>query len=262
MQQPLQQLQQQAPGSRRAVLGLGAALLAAQIAPARAEEPAPAPLPQQPALPPMKVLRDDTLAYEFEYPAETAAGKPLPLLLSRKPERYSSAAPLTADARQRIVCELADLIDAVTVSVTVGPPSGILKGRTPDQWTARQVAEQVLIDRSTARITTGQRVSLNSVEEASRQERDGLPYFVFEHVSQGSPTLRTATLETYRHALAVTAVRPGLDGSPYLYTLNMSCPQELWGDLEAAFQRGVDSFRLLPPSSKYVAPDQDPWRFF
>lgn len=80
---------------------------------------APAPLPQQPALPPMKVLRDDTLAYEFEYPAETAAGKPLPLLLSRKPERYSSAAPLTADARQRIVCELADLIDAVTVSVTV-----------------------------------------------------------------------------------------------------------------------------------------------
>jgi len=42
----------------------------------------------------------------------------------------------------------------------------------------------VLIDRSTARITTGQRVSLNSVEEASRQERDGLPYFVFEHVSQ------------------------------------------------------------------------------
>lgn len=43
---------------------------------------------------------------------------------------------------------------------------------------------QVLIDRSTARITTGQRVSLNSVEEASKQERDGTPYFVFEHVSQ------------------------------------------------------------------------------
>lgn len=72
-----------------------------------------------PALPPMKTLRDDTLAYEFTYPAATAAGKPLPLVFSRKPERYSSAAPLTADARQRIVCELADLIDAVTVSVTV-----------------------------------------------------------------------------------------------------------------------------------------------
>lgn len=67
----------------------------------------------------MKSLQDDTLAYSFEYPAATASGKPLPLLFSRKPERYSSAAPLTADARQRIVCELADLIDAVTVSVTV-----------------------------------------------------------------------------------------------------------------------------------------------
>ncbi len=43
--------------------------------------------------------------------------------------------------------------------------------------------------------------------------------------------------------LSYAAVRPGLDGSPYLYTLNMSCPQELWGDLEAAFQRGVESFR-------------------
>jgi hypothetical protein len=31
--------------------------------------------------------------------------------------------------------------------------------------------------------------------------------------------------ETYRHALAVTTTRPGLDGKPYLYTLNMSCPQ-------------------------------------
>ncbi len=39
VQQLQQQRQQQAAGSRRAVLGLGAALLAAQIAPARAEEP-------------------------------------------------------------------------------------------------------------------------------------------------------------------------------------------------------------------------------
>lgn len=39
VQRPQQQRQEQAAGSRRAVLGLGAALLAAQIAPARAEEP-------------------------------------------------------------------------------------------------------------------------------------------------------------------------------------------------------------------------------
>lgn len=68
----------------------------------------------------MKRLQDDTLAYAFEYPAATASGRTLPLVFSRKPERYSSAAPLTADARQRIVCELADLVDSVTVSVTVG----------------------------------------------------------------------------------------------------------------------------------------------
>lgn len=72
---------------------------------------APAPL--------MKVVQDDTLAYAFEYPAATSSGRPLPLIVARKPERYSSAAPLTADARQRIVFELADLVDAVTVSVTV-----------------------------------------------------------------------------------------------------------------------------------------------
>lgn len=39
------------------------------------------------------------------------------------------------------------------------------------------------------------------------------------------------------------AVRPGSGGGLFLYTLNMSCPQELWPDLEAAFAAGVDSFR-------------------
>jgi hypothetical protein len=43
----------------------------------------------------------------------------------------------------------------------------------------------VLIDRSTGRMTTGQRVSLNSVEEASVQRgEDGTLYFFFEHVAQ------------------------------------------------------------------------------
>lgn len=54
-------------------------------------------------------------------------------------------------------------------------------------------------------MTTGQRVSLNSVESAAKAEKGGLPYFVWEHVAQGSPTLRTtAAKETYRHSLAVT----------------------------------------------------------
>lgn len=51
-------------------------------------------------------------------------------------------------------------------------------------WVPKAVAEQVLVDRSTGRITSGQRVNLNSVESAGEEERDGLRYIVFEHVSQ------------------------------------------------------------------------------
>ena len=52
------------------------------------------------------------------------------------------------------------------------------------------MAQQILIDRSTGRMTTGQRVSLNSVEAAAAEQRGGSDpaaastYFVFEHVSQ------------------------------------------------------------------------------
>lgn len=49
-------------------------------------------------------LRDGLLAYEFQYPT-SLRGQPLPIIQSRRPERYSSAAPLTADARQ--ACALA-----------------------------------------------------------------------------------------------------------------------------------------------------------
>lgn len=65
-----------------------------------------------------KSLTDRILAYSFKYPVEVGDFK-LSLVLSRKPERYSSAAPLTADARQRIVAELVDLRHSVTISVTV-----------------------------------------------------------------------------------------------------------------------------------------------
>lgn len=209
-----------------------------------------------------KYLKDQTLAYSFEYPVVTTSGAALPLVLSRKPERYSSAAPLTADARQRIVCELVSLKDAVTLSVSVGPPAGSLRTTKQEDWTARQVAEQVLVDRSTGRVTSGQRVSLSSVEDAFFVEKNGIQYCVYEHISQGSPTLLNAENETYRHARAVTVARPGLDGQTFLYTLNVSCPQDKWGDLQEPFQKAVDSFTLIEPGKEYVPPNQDPWRFF
>ncbi len=146
-------------------------------------------------------------------------------------------------------------------------------------------------------------MSLNDVERAEAEVRDdGGRYIVYEHLSQGSPTLlenerkevrprclpahtRTHTrthmhtrtehthththmhvhtrvtqmqnstratgggapartcfflcvcvcVQTYRHALAVTAMRPDSQGMPYLYTLNMSCRQAMWDDLQPLF---------------------------
>ena len=46
----------------------------------------------------------------------------------------------------------------------------------------------MVMARSTARVSTGQRVSLNSIEEASKEERDGHMYWVYEHLSQVSVT--------------------------------------------------------------------------
>ncbi|KAK9839951.1 hypothetical protein WJX74_001041 [Apatococcus lobatus] len=211
-----------------------------------------------------KELKNDILAYRFQYPVQTSSGQKLDLIFSRPPERYSSAAPLTADARQRTVAELLDLRNSVSVSVSVGPPSGKLKGRQPDDWKAKEVAETILADRSTARVTTGQRVALNQIETSSRQDREGQMYWLFEHSSQGSPNSQQTveSKESYRHALAVTGMRPGLKGTPYLYTLNLSCPEERWDELLPYYQQAIDSFRLVQPNQGYVPPDKDPWRFW
>jgi hypothetical protein len=47
-----------------------------------------------------EVLTDPILAYEFKYPTESLSGTPIRMVLAHVPEKYSSAAPLTADARQ------------------------------------------------------------------------------------------------------------------------------------------------------------------
>jgi hypothetical protein len=265
------------PAGRREALGL---LLAAGAAlalprPAAADEPEPAAAAPAPAAPApaagaarFERFSDATLAYAFDYPVATAAGRALPLALSRRPERYSSAAPLTADARQRVVAELVSLAEGVTVSVCVGPPPPALRAIEEDAWTARAVAEAVLADRSTARVTSGQRVSLAAVEAAAAVVRPapdatvGPRAFFYDAVSQGSPTARTSARETYRHAVAATAVRRGAGGGPFLVTLTLACPDELWGELEGPFRAAAASFELAAPGEGYVAPDTDPWRFF
>ncbi|GBF87690.1 hypothetical protein Rsub_00401 [Raphidocelis subcapitata] len=250
--------------SRRAALLLaaGGAALLPQLPQLLAAGPARAAEAAVAAPEGLKAFSDRTLAYSFFYPATTASGTPLSLVLTRPPEKYSSAPPLSADARQRIVCELFDLRRFVTVSLTVGPVSGALKGRPQEEWTPKEVALTVLIDRSTARLSTGQRTALNDVEEAHREDRGGQAFYVYEHASQGSPTSYDKSQETFRHALAATTVRAGLDGTPYLYTLNLSCPETLWEDLLPRFKQSLEGFRLDATTRDYIPPDKDPWKFF
>lgn len=68
--------------------------------------------------------------------------------------------------------------------------------------------------------------------------------------------------ETYRHSYAVTGYRPALDGTPFLYTLNLSCPQQLWDDMEPGFKQAIDSFRLPTPGRDFIDPEKNPWLFF
>ena len=46
------------------------------------------------------------------------------------------------------------------------------------------MAESVLADRSTSRVSAGQRVSLNTVENAVQEKREGQLYFVYDHITQ------------------------------------------------------------------------------
>ena len=73
-----------------------------------------------------ETLSDTTLAYRFQYPVLTDDGRQLSWVTTREPTRYNSAAPLSSDARQRIVCEVANFKGPLTLSLTVGPPPPVL----------------------------------------------------------------------------------------------------------------------------------------
>eukprot|EP01018_Ginkgo_biloba_P037292 Gb_00451 [translate_table: standard] len=108
---------------------------------------------------------------------------------SRKPERYSSAAPLSADARQRIVSERLDVKDNLVISVSIGPPNyRFLTSKDKNTWEAKDVAESVLSDKSTSRLTTGQRVAETSLIDAHGDKIAGEPYWYYEYLAQKSPT--------------------------------------------------------------------------
>ncbi|KAF5726213.1 hypothetical protein HS088_TW23G00954 [Tripterygium wilfordii] len=113
----------------------------------------------------MVPLVDEINAYAYSYPVEMPSNKFLfKWVESRKPERYSSAAPLSPDARLRIVSERVDIVDNLIISVSIGPPnSQFIRSKDKSTWTAKDVADSVLSDKSALRVTSSQRLAESSV---------------------------------------------------------------------------------------------------
>ncbi|GAB2233474.1 hypothetical protein Drorol1_Dr00002697 [Drosera rotundifolia] len=207
----------------------------------------------------MAELVDVINAYTYLYPVERPSKKfAFKWVESRKPERYSSAAPLSPDARLRIVSERVDLIDNIIISVTVGPPnSQFLKSPDKSTWNAREVADSVLSDKSALRVTTSQRLAESSVLDAHSSKVNGEPYWYYEYLVRKSPTQMSRGANNFRQYVACTAERDG-----YLYTLNASTLSMQWDTMGPILKQTVDSFHLLPPTDDYVPPFKDPWRFW
>ncbi|KAM0881844.1 hypothetical protein ACQ4PT_032683 [Festuca glaucescens] len=207
----------------------------------------------------MAMLVDETNAYSFLYPVQVPGKKSsFRWVESRKSERYSSAAPLSPDARQRIVSERLDMINNAVISVSIGPPSSrFLPSKDKTTWAAKDVADCVLSDKSSLKVTASQRMAESSVLDAHTTDVDGQPYWFYEYIVRKSPTKSAPEPNLFRHNVACTAERDG-----YLYTLNASTLSKQWESMGPLLQKAVASFHLLPPTEKYVPPYQDPWRFW
>nr|XP_043637708.1 psbP domain-containing protein 5, chloroplastic [Erigeron canadensis] len=207
----------------------------------------------------MGPIVDDLNAYSYQIPLEMPSRKfSFKWVESRKPERYSSAAPLSPNARLRIVSERVDFIDNLILSITIGPPNPIfLKSTDKSTWNAKDVADSVLSDKSALRVTTTQRMAESSVLDAHTSEIDGEPYWYYEYLVRKSPTKTVQDSNIFRHYLAASVERDG-----FLYSLNASTLNKQWDMMGPVLEKTVNSFRLLPPSANYVPPGKDPWRFW
>ncbi|KAL8139225.1 hypothetical protein V2J09_005246 [Rumex salicifolius] len=207
----------------------------------------------------MSPIVDDLNAYTYLCPVELPSKKfAFKWVVSRKPERYSSAAPLSPDARLRIVSERVDIVDNLIISVSVGPPnSTFLKSKDKGTWTAKDVADSVLSDKSALRVTSSQRMAESSILDTHSSDIDGQPYWYYEYMVRKSPTRSFQESNVFRQYIASTAERDG-----FLYTLNASTLSKQWDVMGPVLKKTVESFRLLPPTDNYVPPFKDPWRFW
>lgn len=202
---------------------------------------------------------DDINAYTYSYPLELPSKKRVfKWVESRKPERYSSAAPLSPNARLRIVSERVDFIDNLIISVTIGPPNPeFLKSKDKSTWKAKDVADSVLSDKSALRVTSTQKLAESSILDAHSDEVDGERYWLYEYLVRKSPTKSARESNNYRQYVASTAERDG-----FLYTVNASTLSKQWELMGPIVKSTVNSFRLLPATENYVSPSKDPWRFW
>ncbi|KAI3716811.1 hypothetical protein L1987_67977 [Smallanthus sonchifolius] len=207
----------------------------------------------------MAPIVDELNAYSYLIPLELPSKKfSFKWVESRKPERYSSAAPLSPNARLRIVSERVDFIDNLILSITIGPPNPtFLKSTDKSTWAAKDVADSVLSDKSALRVTSSQRMAESSVLDAHTSEIDGEPYWYYEYLVRKSPTKTVQDSNIFRHYLAASVERDG-----FLYSLNASTLNKQWDMMGPVLEKTVASFRLLPPTENYVPPYKDPWRFW
>lgn len=202
---------------------------------------------------------DDLNAYSYSYPMKLPSKKLIfKWVESRKPERYSSAAPLSPNARLRIVSERVDFINNLIISVTIGPPNPeFLKSKDKSTWNPKDVADSVLSDKSALRVTSTQKLAESSILDAHSNEVDGERYWFYEYLVRKSPTKSAQESNNYRQYVASTAERDG-----FLYTLNASTLSKQWELMGPILKKTANSFRLLPPTDNYVPPFKDPWRFW
>ncbi|KAL4592665.1 hypothetical protein LXL04_005668 [Taraxacum kok-saghyz] len=207
----------------------------------------------------MAPIVDELNAYSYLIPLEMPSKKfSFKWVESRKPERYSSAAPLSPNARLRIVSERVDFIDNLILSITIGPPNPIfLKSNDKSTWEAKDVADSVLSDKSALRVTSSQRMAESSILDAHTSEIDGEPYWYYEYLVRKSPTKTVSDANIFRHYVAASVERDG-----FLYSLNASTLNKQWDMMGPVLEKTVASFRLLPPTENFVTPSKDPWRFW
>ncbi|XP_021741839.1 psbP domain-containing protein 5, chloroplastic-like isoform X4 [Chenopodium quinoa] len=162
----------------------------------------------------MKMLEfvDDLNAYSYSYPMKLPSRKlAFKWVESRKPERYSSAAPLAPNARLRIVSERVDFIDNVIISVTIGPSNPeFLKSKDKSTWNPKDVADSVLSDKSALRVTSTQKLAESSILDAQSNEVDGERYLFYEYLVRKSPTKSAQESNNYRQYVAPTAEHDGM----------------------------------------------------